>query len=160
MGIIVAAGLSSRMAGLDKQFTLLGRDEKPLLAHTLAIFEASPLVDEYVLVLNEANLLRGRALAFEEGWQKLKKVVKGGPRRQDSVFNGLKALQAEAPGEEPEWVMIHDGARPFVTSKILEDGLAAAREFCMYVIGTAGHVDHGKSTLVTVSYTHLTLPTT
>ncbi len=131
--VIVAAGRSRRMAGLDKQFTHLGSQGKPLLAYTLAVFEASPLIGEYVLVLNEANLLRGRALAFEEGWQKLSRIVTGGERRQDSVFKGLQAL--EEIQNEPDWVMVHDGARPFVTAKILEDGLAAAQEFGASVAG-------------------------
>ncbi len=129
--VIVAAGRSSRMAGLDKQFATLS-DQRPLLAHTVAVFEASPLIAEYVLVLNEANLLRGRALAFEENWQKLKKIVTGGARRQDSVYNGLLAL---GESSAPDWVMIHDGARPFVTAKILEDGLQAALEFGASVAG-------------------------
>jgi 2-C-methyl-D-erythritol 4-phosphate cytidylyltransferase/2-C-methyl-D-erythritol 2,4-cyclodiphosphate synthase len=121
--VIVAAGRSTRMAGLDKQFTLAGN--KLLLAHTVAVFEASPLVAEYVVVLNEANIMRGRALAYEEGWRKLKKIVIGGARRQDSVWAGLQALSSNPP----EWVMVHDGARPFVTPQIIEDGLNAAQEF-------------------------------
>lgn len=115
------------MAGLDKQFALAGG--KPLLAHTVAIFEQSEIIDEYVIVLSAENMLRGRALAYEEGWQKLRGFVLGGGRRQDSVWNGLQLL-AEGKGKlpPPAWVMIHDGARPFVTSKILQDGLEAAQE--------------------------------
>ncbi len=116
--VIVAAGRSARMAGLDKQFALAGG--RPLLAHTVAVFEQCPLVDEYVIVLSQANLLRGRALALEEGWSKLRGLVVGGLRRQDSVWNGLQALDL------PEWVLIHDGARCFVTEKILSGCLAAA----------------------------------
>ncbi len=122
--VIVAAGRSSRMAGLDKQFALAGG--RPLLAHTVAVFEQSQLIDQYVVVLSAENLLRGRALAFEEGWQKLRGFVVGGARRQDSVWNGLVALGEGSPG--PTWVMIHDGARPFVTEQILADGLAAAQQ--------------------------------
>ena len=120
--VIVAAGRSTRMAGLDKQFALAGG--RPLLAFTAATFEKSPLVSEFVIVLNPENLARGRELAQVEGWTKLKALVEGGPRRQDSVWNGLQALASPAP----DWVMIHDGARPFVTEKILVDGLAAALE--------------------------------
>lgn len=124
--MIVAAGRSTRMAGLDKQFALAGG--RPLLAYTVAVFEKSPLIDEYVVVLSSENLLKGRALAFEEGWQKLRGFVTGGARRQDSVWNGLAALGGD-PAKAPDWVMIHDGARPFVTEQILVDGLEAAREY-------------------------------
>lgn len=130
VAVIVAAGRSTRMAGLDKQFASFGG--RTLLAHTIAVFESSPLIHEYVIVLNEDNLLRGRALAFEEGWRKLKKIVVGGSRRQDSVWNGLVALEDNTA---PDWVMIHDGARPFVTPQILVDGLAAAREFGSSIAG-------------------------
>jgi 2-C-methyl-D-erythritol 2,4-cyclodiphosphate synthase/2-C-methyl-D-erythritol 4-phosphate cytidylyltransferase len=110
------------MAGLDKQFALAGG--RPLLAYTAAVFEKSSLIREFVIVLSPENLERGHELAQAEGWTKLKSLVEGGPRRQDSVWNGLQALAGQAPA----WVMIHDGARPFVTDKILVDGLAAARE--------------------------------
>jgi 2-C-methyl-D-erythritol 4-phosphate cytidylyltransferase/2-C-methyl-D-erythritol 2,4-cyclodiphosphate synthase len=130
--VIVAAGRSTRMAGLDKQFALAGG--RPLLAHTVAVFEQSDLIDEYVVVLSAENLLKGRALAFEEGWTKLRGFVIGGARRQDSVFQGLLAL-ADGTHPAPEWVMIHDGARPFVTAQILADGLAAAAEFGSAVAG-------------------------
>ncbi len=123
VAVIVAAGRSTRMAGLDKQFALAGG--RPLLAYTAAVFEKSPLISEFVIVLSPENISRGRELAEAEGWRKLRGFVEGGARRQDSVFKGLKAFEeAEAPG----WVMIHDGARPFVTEKILADGLEAARE--------------------------------
>lgn len=130
--VIVAAGRSTRMAGLDKQFALAGG--RPLLAHTVAVFEQSDLIDEYVVVLSAENLLKGRALAFEEGWTKLRGFVVGGTRRQDSVFQGLLAL-ADGARPAPEWVMIHDGARPFVTAQILAEGLAAAEEFGSAVAG-------------------------
>jgi 2-C-methyl-D-erythritol 4-phosphate cytidylyltransferase/2-C-methyl-D-erythritol 2,4-cyclodiphosphate synthase len=122
VAVIVAAGRSTRMAGLDKQFALV--EGRPLLSHTIAVFEESPLISEYVIALNEDNLMRGRALAYELGWRKLKKIVPGGARRQDSVWAGLQAFL----NDFPDWVMIHDGARPFVTSKILEDGLDTARQ--------------------------------
>ncbi len=124
--VIVAAGRSTRMAGLDKQFALAGG--RPLLAHTVAAFEQSDLIEGYVIVLSAENLLQGRALAYEEGWAKLRGFVVGGARRQDSVYNGLLALN-DSKSSAPDWVMIHDGARPFLTAQILSDGLAAAQEY-------------------------------
>lgn len=123
--VIVAAGRSTRMAGLDKQFALAGG--RPLLAYTADVFEKSPLIREFVIVMSRENLERGRELAQAEGWTKLKALVEGGPRRQDSVWNGLESL-AFPEATAPAWVMIHDGARPFVSEKILLNGLEAARE--------------------------------
>ena len=117
--VIVAAGASQRMMGRDKVFEpLLG---KPLIAHTVAVFEACPDVVEIVLVLSSDNLEQGRATAAREGWKKLKRVCLGGPRRQDSVKAGLQHLSS------CQWVMVHDGARPCVTQELIKRGLEHAR---------------------------------
>jgi len=112
------------MQGRDKLWTpLAGR---LTLARTIDVFEGSPIVDRIILVLNSERLSDAAALCTQEGWQKIAALVPGGQRRQDSVCAGLDALAAIAPA--CQWVMIHDGARPLVTSTILEAGLQAARQ--------------------------------
>jgi 2-C-methyl-D-erythritol 4-phosphate cytidylyltransferase len=118
--VVVAAGRSVRMGGLDKLFAPLGG--RPLLAHTLAAFQSCPAVDRVVLILAADNLARGLALAEEEGLNKVRTVCLGGRRRQESVWEGLEALGPCA------WVVVHDGARPLVTPQLIAEGLAAARE--------------------------------
>ncbi len=93
------------------------------LAHTIDAFQASPLIDTIVLVTSAERLDDARALCQQEQWHKVSAVVVGGSRRQDSVCIGLDTL---AP--ETSWVMIHDGARPFVTPAIIEAGLQAAQQ--------------------------------
>jgi 2-C-methyl-D-erythritol 4-phosphate cytidylyltransferase len=119
--VIVAAGSSQRMQGINKTWTLLG--SKLLLAHSVCTFEQSPLVDDIVLVLTADVLAEGAQLCEQEGWRKVSALVPGGARRRDSVQAGLEAL---APA--PDYVLIHDGARPFVTPSLIEQGLAAARQ--------------------------------
>ena len=110
------------MQGRDKLWTpLAGR---LTLARTIDVFEGSPIVDRIILVLNSERLSDAAALCTQEGWQKIAALVPGGQRRQDSVCAGLDALATIAPA--CQWVMIHDGARPLVTSTILEAGLQAA----------------------------------
>lgn len=122
--IIVAAGSSRRMQGRDKLWTpLAGRIT---LARTLDVFEASPLIEHIILVVNAERLADGEALCKKEGWHKIATLVAGGTRRQDSVRIGLDALLSIAP--DSQWVMIHDAARPLVTSAILEAGLLAAQQ--------------------------------
>jgi len=112
------------MQGRDKLWTpLAGR---LTLARTIDVFEGSPIVDRIILVLNFERLSDAATLCAQEGWQKIAALVPGGQRRQDSVCAGLDALAAIAPA--CQWVMIHDGARPLVTSTILEAGLQAARQ--------------------------------
>ncbi|HEY4033157.1 MAG TPA: 2-C-methyl-D-erythritol 4-phosphate cytidylyltransferase [Ktedonobacteraceae bacterium] len=122
--VIVAAGSSRRMQGHDKLWiSLAGRIT---LARTVDIFQSSPIIDTIVLVTNNERLADTHALCKQEQWDKVAAIVAGGARRQDSVCNGLDALAEIAP--TCRWVMIHDGARPLVTSKILEEGLRAAQQ--------------------------------
>lgn len=118
--VIVAAGSSSRMKGIDKTFALLGG--RPLIAHTLARFEEFPPVAEIALVLAADKISQGRELVGRYRYRKVSQVCAGGERRQDSVRVGLEAL---APCR---WVIIHDGARPGVDAALLQRGLDAARQ--------------------------------
>ncbi|MCL0073405.1 2-C-methyl-D-erythritol 4-phosphate cytidylyltransferase [Dehalococcoidia bacterium] len=118
--VIAAAGQGQRMSGVNKVFAELG--EGPLLARVLDTFQECPVVDEIVLVLGEENLERGRGLVGSHRWPKVTAICPGGERRQDSVKNGLQRLR------DCRWVVIHDGARPLVTSDLIERGLAEARE--------------------------------
>ena len=125
--VIVAAGRSTRMGGVDKTFApMLGL---PLVAHTLDRFESSPLVDQIVLVLAEDSLDRGRKLVQERGYRKVTHVGRGGQRRQDSVRNGLELLSP------CDWVMVHDGARPCLDQAMLQRGLDAAAQCGSAVAG-------------------------
>ena len=126
--IIVAAGRSSRMGGVDKTFApLLGA---PLIAHTVERFEAHPAIGEIALVLAVESVKRGRELAKARGWSKVTQVCAGGARRQDSVYNGLTALSP------CDLVLVHDGARPCVDAATLERGIRAAAEHGAAVAGT------------------------
>jgi 2-C-methyl-D-erythritol 4-phosphate cytidylyltransferase len=117
--IIVAAGESRRMGGIDKVFAPLGG--KPVLAWALDAFETCPAISQIVVVVSKNNLERCRKLIVEKGLSKSIEVCAGGRRRQDSVAAGLKLLNCD-------WVVIHDGARPLVTRDLIERGLEAAQE--------------------------------
>jgi 2-C-methyl-D-erythritol 4-phosphate cytidylyltransferase len=125
--VVVAAGKSSRMGGIDKTFVPVL--EKPLVAHTLSPFEAFPLVREVVLVLAAEELGRGKRLLQEHHLRKVRHVCAGGERRQDSVRNGLESLQSG------QWVVVHDGARPCLDQSMLERGLDAVQETGAAVAG-------------------------
>lgn len=108
--VIVAAGSSQRMGGEDKQFLeLLG---KPVLVRSMEAFEQCPIIEEIVVVTKEASVAAVRKAAEKFGIKKLTAVVKGGDSRAESVRNGVQAVSAAA-----EFVAIHDGARPLVSSE-------------------------------------------
>ena len=126
--VIVAAGRSSRMGGVDKTFApMLGA---PLIAHTVERFEAHPRIVEIALVLAAESVERGRELVASRGWRKVTRVCAGGERRQDSVYNGLLALSP------CDLVLVHDGARPCLDADTLERGIRAAAEHGAAVAGT------------------------
>ena len=125
--VIVAAGSSTRMGGVDKTFaSILGL---PLVIHTIDQFESSPLVDQIVLVVAENSVGRARELIQQRAYSKVTGICVGGLRRQDSVRSGLESLNG------CEWVMVHDGARPCLDETILQRGLEAAFKYGSAVAG-------------------------
>ena len=116
--IIVAAGNSKR-AGFDKLLAkIAGRS---VIQHTLAAFEKAPCVNEVLVVSRETVAMRH--FIVRRNFRKVRRVVRGGARRQDSVQAGLDALEKEV-----EFVAIHDAARPLITSREIERVFAAARK--------------------------------
>jgi len=117
--VIVAAGTSQRMTDINKLFVPL--KGKPLLAWAVDTCQGSNLVKQIVLVLSDKDLARGQKLKEERGWAKVI-LCPGGARRQDSVGEGLRHMKG------CDWVVIHDGARPFLTPDLIEDGLKIVEE--------------------------------
>jgi 2-C-methyl-D-erythritol 4-phosphate cytidylyltransferase len=117
--VVVAAGTSERMAGVNKLFAALGG--KPLLAWSVDTCHHCVSISQIILVLNGRDLRRGRMLKEKRGWARVT-LCSGGARRQDSVKAGLKHLR------NCDLVMIHDGARPFLTEEMILRGFQMARE--------------------------------
>ena len=118
--IIVAAGESQRMDGIDKMFILLGRI--PALGRVLDTFQNCKKIDQIVVVMHEKNIEECRQMVAAHRWYKVTDICLGAKRRQDSVAEGLKRIK------KADWVVIHDGARPLVTIDLIERGLEAAKE--------------------------------
>ncbi len=117
--VIVAAGNSTRMGGVNKQFLLI--DGVPVLIRTLSAFSESNMIDEIVIAAREEDIPKMYAMIKEYKVLKVTDIVKGGKTRQESVFN---AIRRSSPFSE--YFAIHDGARPLVTEKIIEDTVSEA----------------------------------
>ncbi|HHE42037.1 MAG TPA: 2-C-methyl-D-erythritol 4-phosphate cytidylyltransferase [Dehalococcoidia bacterium] len=117
--IVAAAGIASRMDGIEKLFADLGG--KPVLAWCIDTFESLQCVDRIVVALNQRNMTAGRALAVARDWRKCRFCL-GGARRQDSVRAALSLL------DDVDSVVVHDGDRPFVTVRMIQDGMALLDE--------------------------------
>lgn len=118
--IIVAAGISERMAGVDKLFYPL--NGRPLLLYAVDVFQKCSAIHQIAIVLNETNLKSGQELVARQGYSKATAICLGGMERSDSVAEGLKRLTACS------WVVVHDGARPCLGTDLIERGLAEAQE--------------------------------
>lgn len=118
---IVAAGSSQRM-GVDKLRMELGG--MPVLLRTLKAFEASPLIDEIVVVTKMEKLEETAELCKNGGITKVTQVVAGGRTRMESALSGVSATRKDA-----KLIAIHDGARPLVTSELILRTIYAAEEY-------------------------------
>ena len=127
--IILAAGKSTRMGdGIDKAF--LSLVNKPVVAWSLLAFERSPEIDRIVLVVRKDQLLACKAVVKMFGISKLDKIVAGGAKRQESVQAGLAACDLDT-----RYVVIHDGARPCVTSDLVSEVVKAVKKSEAVTVG-------------------------
>lgn len=115
--IIVAAGAGKRF-GEPKQFAYLRA--KPVLEWTLERFQAHPEVEAVVLVLPDEQDLKHYRIRYA----KILDIVRGGEKRQDSVWQGFRLLLTASA---PEVVLVHDGARPLVSPDLISRVIAAAK---------------------------------
>jgi 2-C-methyl-D-erythritol 4-phosphate cytidylyltransferase len=123
--LIPAAGMGRRMAAsFNKQYLDLAG--KPILAHTLALFEQHPLVEHIYPILppDEIDYCQ-QQIIDRYGFSKVRRLVPGGAERQDSVRNGLRALVDDDLAQLERIVLIHDGARPLFNPQLLQKLLEA-----------------------------------
>lgn len=120
--VIVAAGQSTRMKGVSKQFLEL--EGVPVLAHTLRAFQRSRFIDQIVVVARAEDKARVEQLRRQFRITKLTAVVEGGATRAQSVQRGVAAVH-----KTMRFVAIHDGARCLVTPEMIKQVLRAAYRY-------------------------------
>ena len=127
--IVLAAGQGKRMhSKVQKQF--LEIQGYPVLYYSLRCFQESPLIQDIILVTGEESISYCKEEIVQKyGFTKVSAVIPGGKERYDSVYAGLCECK------DCEYVLIHDGARPFVTEEILKRGLQKVKETGACVIG-------------------------
>ncbi len=130
VAIIAAAGRGTRMASpTSKQLLLLAG--RPVLAHTLAAFEAADSIDAVIIVGKRKDMDMVRVDIVEAfGFTKVIKYAVGGRDRQDSVNNALKVLPPDTTV-----IVVHDGARPLVTTALIERAVAETKHWPAVVPG-------------------------
>lgn len=122
---IFAGGSGARMgAGLPKQFIEV--NGKPIIIHTLDIFEEHPAIDEIYVACKEDYIGKLEKLIKRYMIGKVIKIVPGGATGQDSIYNALLAASENNDGESI--ALIHDGVRPCITKDLIDDCLQCVKE--------------------------------
>ncbi len=112
--IVVAAGSFTRMNGVNKQLAHIGG--LPVIIRTLMAFERCEKISDIILVVRADDIFSMQLLTEKYNISKLSDIVCGGNCRQESVLKGLARV-----GIDKESVLIHDGARPLVSTKVIEN---------------------------------------
>lgn len=111
--IVLAGGSGSRMkSAVKKQYLLM--EDMPVLSYSLHVFQNSSYIDEIILVCGKGEAEQCRSNIVDKyGYKKVSHIVEGGRERYHSVYEGLKAC------EDCDYVLIHDGARPFIDDAMI-----------------------------------------
>jgi len=117
--IIVAAGNSRRM-GFDKLLAPVAGE--PVIAHAIGAFDRTTSVSEIIVVAREERHDEVRKITSDAGFSKVRSIIPGGERRQDSVRAGLDRIEPQA-----KYIAVHDAARPLVTPEQIEHAFEQCR---------------------------------
>lgn len=119
--IILAGGKGKRMgSAISKQF--IDIKGKPIIYYTLKKFSENKKIDNIIVVLPEDEVKYFKENILKKYELRINKIVIGGKERQDSVYNALKSLK----NSSTDIVLIHDGARPFISERIINEGIKLA----------------------------------
>ena len=126
--VVLAAGLGKRMnESVPKQYLLL--NQKPILYYSLKAFEESAVDDTILVAANGEEEFCKSEIVERFGFKKVRAVVAGGKERYHSVYEGLKAVK------NTDYVLIHDGARPFINTDMIQRSIEAVRLHDACVVG-------------------------
>ncbi len=148
--IVAAAGKGERLKSkVRKPFVILGKE--PILVWALRVIESCAQIEEIVVVVNQADLAKARSAVNKAKLKKVNKIIVGGKRRLDSVRNGLAEVS-----EDADYVIVHDGCRPFIDKKIVSSVIDEAAIFgaaipCVAVKPTIKEVEKGDFVVATLN---------
>ena len=127
IGVIFAGGVGKRMNSRVKPKQFIDVYGKPIIIHTLELFENHPEIDAIAVACLENWIPYLQELLEKFNIKKVKKIVPGGSSGQESIYNGLKAAEKIAGGEK-SIVLIHDGVRPLINEKTITDNIESVKK--------------------------------
>jgi 2-C-methyl-D-erythritol 4-phosphate cytidylyltransferase len=126
IAVIFAGGSGQRMHTKDIPKQFLEMHRKPIIIYTLEVFEKHPEIDGIVIACIDGWIEYLQGLIYKYRIEKVKKIVTGGKTGQMSIFNGIDAAKEISNGEK-SIVLIHDGVRPLINSKVISDNISSVR---------------------------------
>jgi len=131
IAVIIAGGKGKRMRKrVNKLFLLLNKE--PIIFHTLKIFQECKNINQIILVVNNDDKGKFESIVKTNKFDKVKRVIGGGVERQDSVHNGIKAIDK---ANNEDIVIIHNAANPFVDESTIDNSIKAAKKYGAAVVG-------------------------
>jgi len=128
IGVIFAGGIGSRIHSKDKPKQFLEIYNKPIIVHTIEFFQKNDNIDVVVVVCVEEWIDYLKKLVYQYRLNKVKSVVPGGTTGQLSIYNGICSAKKIA-GEDKTIVLIHDGVRPLINSKLITQNIEDVKKF-------------------------------
>ena len=138
IALIFAGGTGTRMTGADVPKQFLELEGKPIIAYTIDHFEQHPQVDGIVVVCLESWLGPLEHIVAAQGYQKVIALAPGGRTGQESIYNGLLALEEQVEPDADVLVLVHDGVRPLIDEDTITRCIESVRtQGCTAVISPA-----------------------
>src|SRR3989338_10956961 len=144
IAIIVAGGKGKRMhKRINKLFLLLNKE--PIILHTLNKLQNCKNVNKIILVIRPEDRNRFQSIIKSNNFNKIIKIVDGGLERQDSVYNGIKAIEK---ADNDDIILIHNAVNPFVDEATINSCISATKKYGAAVVGfpakdTIKVIEHG-----------------
>ena len=126
VALIFASGKGTRMgADIPKQFLKI--DGKPIIVHTIELFQYHELIDQIYVVTLKEYMEHMERLMQEYRLNKITRITKGGDSAQESIYNGLKLIEYDHKEDNPV-VLLHDGVRPFVEPDVITRNINGVKQ--------------------------------
>ena len=128
IAIILAGGVGKRMHAKDKPKQFLMVHGKPIIVHTVEVFQNHSEIDGIIVVCVKDWIDYMEEMKYRYRLDKIGAIVQGGETGQLSIYNGLEAA-AQIYGVEKNIVLIHDGVRPLVSKKTISDNIISVKKY-------------------------------
>ncbi len=129
-GVVLAGGIGSRMGNVEKPKQFLDLGGRPIIIHTVEKFALHPGIDQVLVLTPRAwtgyteDMIR-RYIPMKEQI----KVLEGGSTRNETIMNAIRYIEAQGELDQETLIVTHDSVRPFVTHRIIEENIEAARTY-------------------------------